>query len=136
MSKDRFRVSVFGRTEDFVVVPGPGEPILRIAHSFDALALALDKAIDVPEEPGAPARDLEASILKALKLKSYRTFEDSVRALCTATADGGPVVIASHKRSKEGRGFTAPGRTIDLAAGAKGPEVARAVIELMTEAER
>jgi len=141
--KERFSLSIFRRSEDFVVVPENGggglyfavEPITLVAPTLDALTHAIDQAVAVSELTvrNVNLRDYKSPVPKAVGLKSNRKFDDSVRGYCSVLRWDGDIEITLHRHARDGRGFEPTDRISKLPSTASAKDIAQAVIQIMNE---
>ncbi len=141
--KERFSVSVFRRSDDFVVVPENGggglyfavEPIHRVPPTLDELTRAIDEAAATSDLTvgNMNLRDYKSPVPRAVGLKSNRKFDDSVRAYCSVLRWDADIQIMLWRRARDGRGFEPTDRTVMLPPGATAADIAQAAIQLMSD---
>jgi hypothetical protein len=142
--KDRFSVSIFRRSDDFVVVPENGgggvyfavEPIARVALTLEELAPAIDRAIAVSDLTvrNKDLRGYKSPVLKAVGAKSNRKFDESVLGYCSVLRWDAEITITLYLRARDGRGFEPTDRISKLPSNAAPRDIAEAAIQLMSTA--
>jgi hypothetical protein len=141
--KDRFSISVFRRSGDFVVVPENGgggvyfavEPISRVPPTLDELTRAIDHAVAISDLTGQNVnlRDYKSPVPRAVGLKSNRKFDDSVRAYCSVLRWDADIEITLWRRARDGRGFEPTDKTVKLPPRATAAGIAQSAIQLMSD---